>query len=172
LVLSSLLLTGLMFLFYNPNPWYFELPGMPRYIFYGLAFVLLVHGVEAYPIVVNRVTTYLGKISYSCYLLQFAFLELASRYLEPIIDRTSLVNYLWINYGLIYPSIVGVLTFALTLFAVLASTILVGSITYRLIEVPGIALGKMLIKRMERRKLTQRSPLECSLLTQCQCSSS
>jgi peptidoglycan/LPS O-acetylase OafA/YrhL len=144
-------LIGLLFVFYGSAGWYFQYPFEPRYMLFGLAFVLLVYGVEQYPIVVNRVTTYFGKISYSCYLLQFAILNLLLNHVDPFL-RSSGLGFLWIVCESHPSTTANIAAFGLTLLSALGLTVLVASISCRLIEVPGVRLGRVLLERIERKK--------------------
>ena len=105
---------------------------IPVHFLYGIAFVILTMALQIYPwcLFVNPLTEYVGKISYSAYLTHFSILPLAKKIPEIVWlreDCNALPVYL--------------LTFGITL----GGTIIISSITYRLIEVPGQSLGRRLI---------------------------
>ena len=90
---------------------------------------------------VNPAICFIGKLSYSCYIVHFAVLEVVRRMLgiqlsaeRPFYDGSSKV----INLA-ICAAIVGV---------GLVATIGIATITLHLVEKPGIAWGRRLIKRM------------------------
>ena len=93
-------------------------------VFLGLAFA-------PWRLVVNAATAFLGKISYSIYLNHTTVIYL----LQPVYQRI---------YGATDSLSVAFLS---CLVLTLAVTLPVSMITYRLVEKPGIALGKKLIAR-------------------------
>lgn len=96
-------------------------------------FIGLVVGVAlARPVwLVNGVMTKLGEISFSVYLLHFAILDGVNFWVVPLLLDFSPVGQLVIVFGL-----------------VLSAAAVVGSITYRYIEMPGINLGRRLAARL------------------------
>jgi peptidoglycan/LPS O-acetylase OafA/YrhL len=82
-------------------------------------------------LVVNRVTQFLGKISYSLYLLHFLALHLV----------------LWASQIWFEPLLGGVPTFWQALPWVLASATLLAWLGYHCVEVPGQTLGRWLLKK-------------------------
>ena len=124
--------------FYSPLDWYFSKLGLPVIwnSLWGVPFGLICVGLALHPIglLSNRVTSYLGKISYSLYLS------------HPII-----VFYLG-KLG-VYVAIYRTITFSkgVAFFLSLAVTMLivagVSSLTYRWIEAPGMRLGKKFLNR-------------------------
>lgn len=104
------------------------------YYWQGLVFALIFIGLSLFPwrLLVNRATTYLGKISYSVYL-----------------SHTTVIFFLSPVYRLIYehsPSLTA--SFLGALLLTFTIVIPVPAITYRLIEEPGIRLGKKLAARL------------------------
>jgi len=84
----------------------------------------------------TRFLAYIGKISYSMYLTQFAVLHWLERF--NLLDTVGLSGP-WrpiLNFGLRYS-------------LVCAATVLVSSLTYKFVEKPFIAFGNSLIKRRE-----------------------
>lgn len=120
---------------------------IPGYLLYGVALGMFAYALAIVPssLFVNKVTRFLGMISYSGYLTHFAVLH-------------------WINHSMIgtprgveimnaYPIPGLVALFATALLA----TSVVSTITYYAIEVPGIRFGKRFIsKYVERADARQR----------------
>jgi peptidoglycan/LPS O-acetylase OafA/YrhL len=124
--------------FYSPLYWYFWKLGL-RVIWnsiWGIPFGLICVGLALHPIglLSNRVTSYLGKISYSLYL-----------------SHPTIVAYLG-KFG-VYVAIYQAISFSkrAAFFISLAVTMLivagVSSLTYRWIEAPGMQLGKKFLNR-------------------------
>lgn len=113
---------------------------IPGYYFCGIAFVFLSWSLAIRPIsfLVNRFTCFLGKISYSCYLMHFFvfrfMFQYAQKFLADDLDKTHPYSYVAVKFT------VG-----------LALTMIVSFITYRIIEIPGINLGKRIINKWEKR---------------------
>jgi len=116
----------------------------PRAVFlYGAAFALLALCLyrQPYRWLVNRPLQHIGKISFSGYLTHFFMLQVARKVLAKLHagDRLSPDIY-----------------FVATVLIALTGTVIVSSVTYRLVEVPGQALGKRLILALaSRRPATQ-----------------
>jgi peptidoglycan/LPS O-acetylase OafA/YrhL len=110
------------------NPYYFQA------VAYGLIFI----GLALFPwrLVVNRVTTFLGKVSYSVYLLHPTLVYL----LIPVYRR---IHEQQTDLSVAFLACTG-LTFLLL--------IPLAWVSYRLIEVPGVRLGK----RLEARWIPKR----------------
>lgn len=115
-----------------------DLKYLPDVIMYGVAFLLLAWGLALYPWLplVNPIIGYIGKVSFSCYLVHFFVVF-------TIIPRL-------LDSGLI----AGLVTIPLVKLAVfyglgVALTVLLATLTFNLIEMPGMNLGKILIKRHE-----------------------
>ena len=140
-VASLLLITGAVFFFWENMPVF-------SYQIYlsSSAFIPLVLGLYLYewPLLVNRVTVFMGKISYSLYLTHFFFLLAVGH---------AFASHFWI-WGLYPPGTPsGLALFTLSVFlpAVLASTI-----TFLVIEKTGIWLGKQLIQSREKMPVLGR----------------
>ncbi len=105
---------------------------------FAVAFVLLAWSLalRPNPWLVNRVTCYLGTVSFSGYLSHFAVLDLTDRGFRGLPARAL-------------EGVSPFLRLVVFVAATLAGTVLVSTLTYRLIEVPGQALGRRLIRRME-----------------------
>ncbi len=74
--------------------------------------------------------TYLGRISYSFYLLHFLVLKCLSPYFLTIINR-------WVTTGT-------EVSYLLGLLATIGVTVLLSDVAYRWIEIPSIQLGRLL----------------------------
>jgi peptidoglycan/LPS O-acetylase OafA/YrhL len=96
-------------------------------------FALAAMTLACYPtrLVCNRVVILLGQVSFSLYLVHFAVLDLLSRIgVQGLFARTDLGSILY-------------------LLCVLALSGAVSYVCYRTIELPGIALGKHLIRHLD-----------------------
>lgn len=112
----------------------------PRAVFlYGGAFALLALCLyrQPYRWLVNRPLQHIGKISFSGYLTHFFMLQVARKLLAKVHAGDHLNPDLY---------------FVATVALALAGTVLVSSLTYRLVEVPGQALGKRLIEALALRR--------------------
>lgn len=112
---------------------------LPPQLVYGAAAVLVTWGLALHPfaVLVNPVTSYLGTISYSAYLLHFAFLGL----LPPLKNHLPAT----------FPPL---LVYLLALLLLGGLTVAAATVTHRLIESPGIRLGSRLIKRLNAPRNT------------------
>ena len=108
---------------------------LPPQVLYAAALVPVVLALAArpYAVLVNGLTTRVGTLSFSCYLLHFAILTALGRALA----HTSLSRW---------PAEA---QFAVWWAAALAGTVAASAVTYRAIERPGIALGNRLIRLWE-----------------------
>lgn len=108
---------------------------MPIHFFYGIAFVILTAGLYFHSsrLFVNPLTRWIGKISYSLYLVHFILL--------PYVKN-------WIDLG---PYFGKTVQFALYFIIVLVVSSGISFMTYRFIEIPGMNLGKKLIRKLESR---------------------
>jgi peptidoglycan/LPS O-acetylase OafA/YrhL len=107
----------------------------PTHIKFALCFTLLAYSLAQKPFgfLVNSVTTYIGKISYSMYFIHFAVLYYLQK--SNFIDLVPTYR----NFGL------NLLNFGVRYFLLLLITIILATITYRIIEVPFQDLGKKII---------------------------
>ncbi|QEH36912.1 Acyltransferase family protein [Aquisphaera giovannonii] len=120
------------------------------HVLYGVAFVLLGWSLALYPnpMLVNGVTRFLGKVSFSAYITHFGILQL----LEYAMGRGP---FRWIEALSPAPRFV-----VLAVLTVLG-TAAVSAVTYRWIESTGIDLGRQVIRRVEAsraRRARGRSP--------------
>jgi peptidoglycan/LPS O-acetylase OafA/YrhL len=92
----------------------------------------------------NPVIRYIGKISYSCYLVHFAALGITLRFFG--IHLTNEMQSFDTGH-----SLANFLLFAKVFAVALGLTVVISTFTLHLIENPGIALGKRLIQRINSR---------------------
>ncbi len=106
---------------------------------FGVVFVGLILGLAAYPVkfLVNRCLNRLGELSFSCYIVHFALLTMAARYIN--VNRFSRLPEN-LQPGIHFICLGGV---------ALILTWMVSTLTYLLIETPGIRTGRRLITRWE-----------------------
>ena len=116
-----------------------------RCYLYGSAFTLIAAGLAINPVqlFVNRFTTYLGKISYSCYLVHFVFVGIFQVWFSSIAHTAGSPVTAIGGFLVLYGIVIGL-------------TIFVSSYTYTWIEQPGIAWGKSYISRIARKKTKRR----------------
>jgi len=110
----------------------------------SLSFVFLILALSLHPwrILVNPVTALIGRLSFSIYLIHPYLREAASAALDWLEHRSSLTLYgTWVGLTV---------NFSVFLFGSLS----IAAITYNLIEMPGIALGRKIIGRLYVEKLT------------------
>ncbi len=125
LVFSALLLlqfgSGIQFLLSN-------------HILFGVVFFILSFSLSKFQfkLLVNPIVNYIGKISFSMYLVHFA-----------VLHWLTILNF--INY-----SENGILNYVMRFSFVTVLTIIVSSIFYKLIEVPFQDLGKKIISKLEK----------------------
>jgi peptidoglycan/LPS O-acetylase OafA/YrhL len=106
---------------------------LPQHVLFGIGFLCLGIGLSKYNFkpLVNPVLKYIGQISFSMYLVQFAVLHWLTSF--HLIDyfRHPVLNYV-------------------TRFSVVTVLcVLLSSLLYKLVEVPFQDLGKRIIERME-----------------------
>jgi peptidoglycan/LPS O-acetylase OafA/YrhL len=108
-------------------------PLLPAHVMYGIAFVILATACSFYssPVVVNRATAIIGTLSFSMYLTHFAVRDVLDHFLREASMARHPPVYLTVFFSLL-----------------LIGTIAVSAVTYQLIEVPGMNLGRKIIKRL------------------------
>lgn len=125
----------------------------PLFIVMALSGMIISLAGSSIPMVVNPLICNLGKISYSCYITHFAALAIIIRFLHgawhQYISRSAGGEEIYdagsefLNLGV----------FLLITVSALILTVLFSTITYHLVENPGIALGKSIIRRLNERAL-------------------
>jgi peptidoglycan/LPS O-acetylase OafA/YrhL len=108
---------------------------IPEQVFFAFGFLLLILALAIYPLLflVNPAICFLGRISYSCYLMHFVIML-------GVIPRFNFFSKLYFSNSLE--------AYALLFAATLALTILVSWITYTIVEQPFIRLGSFLTHRL------------------------
>jgi len=109
-----------------------------------LYFQTMAFGVVAYALskfefslLVNSITTYFGKVSYSMYMVHFVVIKM--------IHSTKVLHYFPLEGKPL------IIEFAIKFSLIVTGTVLISSILYHLIEVPGQNIGKAIIKRLDSR---------------------
>jgi peptidoglycan/LPS O-acetylase OafA/YrhL len=135
---SSLLLLGTLFIFQLATSTQIF---FPKHILFGFAFLLFVFALSRYQSVffVNPVTIYLGKISFSLYLVHFAVL------------------YWLTKLGIVDFSSNPVFNYCIRFILVCAFGAIISTFFYYLIELPSQRLGKTIIKRLAAPKFTLKA---------------
>ncbi len=107
-----------------------------KYALVSILFVLVCYFFYKYPIklFVNKYTSYLGKISFSVYLLHLYAIQVS----------TAIIKY----YGILDNTL---FYYNIHLILSIIIVILMASITYKFVEEPGIKLGKYLVKIYGKR---------------------
>lgn len=107
-----------------------------NHIVFGIAFLFLGIALHKYEfkLLVNPIFIYIGKISYSMYLVHFAVLYWMNKF--------ELITFIGKDSSMLQTGNM-IIRFAI----LITITILISSIFYRFIEVPSQRLGKLLIKR-------------------------
>jgi peptidoglycan/LPS O-acetylase OafA/YrhL len=105
-----------------------------NHILFGIAFLFLALALSTckFKIIVNPVMNYIGKISFSMYLVHFAVLHWLTKF--------DFINYA--NNG--------IFNYAIRFFLVSVLTIVFSTLLYKIIEVPFQDMGKWLINRLEK----------------------
>jgi peptidoglycan/LPS O-acetylase OafA/YrhL len=111
------------------------------HFFGSIGFILLLVGLAKRPVwlLVNRVTCYVGKVSYSAYLTHFGVLFWMNQFIpRELVPVHSLAT--------------NVLNFHLKFLLIVLATVCISTITYQLIEKPALQLGK---RRRRKRDVPQ-----------------
>ncbi len=119
---------------------------IPHHFLMAVAFAFLVFGMyfTNLRLLVNRATVWIGKISFSLYLVHFGML----RWLQAVFPHGFPLAG---DFGMLAGYI---------LLTVLA--IIVSAVTYNLVERPGMDLGKYIIERLETAREYRRSAVNQS----------
>ncbi len=108
------------------------LPRLAHYLVAGVLFAVLVFLLSIWSprLLVNRVTCWIGAVSYSVYLTHDLVLRPVEQYIRPIVQAEGPIA-----------------TFLVTFSATLAGALLISAVTYRYVEQPMMALGKVFTRR-------------------------
>lgn len=108
----------------------------PYYMHYSVFFLLLLLGLSKnpLPIIVNPVITFIGKISFSIYLIHFAVLYWTKKITDPYLQSldNKIESYLYLVLLYVF---------------VLAVSSIISYVSYKFVEIPGQQMGKRIIKR-------------------------
>jgi len=117
--------------------WTYPLP--KQHVAYGIVFVLLAWSLSLRPhaVLVNPLTRHMGAVSFSAYLTHFFVLDIISPRLPGLFGNL-------IAYG-------GNAELCLLAALALIVTLIISTVTYYLVEMPGQRCGKSFISYIERR---------------------
>jgi peptidoglycan/LPS O-acetylase OafA/YrhL len=106
---------------------------LPQHFLISIAFLFFSLSLHFWPhvLLVNRITTLIGKLSFSLYLIHFIVLNIMS---SILLKNGFILNG---NKG-----------FVLNYLLALILSIGISYVTYNLIEIPGINLGKSIIRKL------------------------
>jgi peptidoglycan/LPS O-acetylase OafA/YrhL len=108
---------------------------LPELFYYGLIFLLIIIGVylAAPAIIINPFTIWVGRISFSLYLIHFIVIDfLLTIFPAGIIGLGKTINF-----------------FVFFIFTIILSC-LISHITYKYIEAPGMQAGRTLIQKINQ----------------------
>jgi len=116
---------------------------VPKHFLFGAAFVVFAYGLALHParLFVNPLLRHIGKVSYSIYLAHTAVIVALKAALRPVFPGTPDAAQFWGAF----------------LIATVAAT-LVATVTYHLVEKPGIGLGRRWIAALEARAKAPGAP--------------
>lgn len=111
--------------------------GIENNIIISLLFCIAFFALSQYTskIIVNSLIRYLGKISFSVYLIHFAVIHWIEKFSMVFFENNATINYL------------------IRLFVIILVTCLIATITYYYIEQPMQQIGKKIIIRREKNRL-------------------
>lgn len=111
--------------------------GIPMQVTFAIAFVFIAWALAIHPIrlLVNRAIRFVGLVSYSMYIWQFWILDRIIVWLPTLhLFRSEKLN--------------GTVQLAIIYTSAIASTLIVATVSYYIIELPSQRIGKNLITRM------------------------
>jgi peptidoglycan/LPS O-acetylase OafA/YrhL len=116
------------------------IPLLPNHILFSIAFVVLAIALSKneFKMFVNPVFIYIGKVSYSMYLVHFAVLYW--------LDKMDFVNFLTVTNALD-----AVVNYGIRLFALTVLTVVISSVFYKTIELPMQHIGRKLIYKINNK---------------------
>lgn len=112
---------------------------LPTHFLFGISFVVLgiAMSKKQFKVLENPILIYIGKISYSMYLVHFAVLYWLTRF--------NFVDYF--DNSNVY---IAILNYGFRLFILIIISVFISSLTYKFIEVPMQNIGKKIIYRINR----------------------
>ncbi len=111
---------------------------------------LLALALHPWGILVNPVTRFLGKVSFSVYLLHFFVLETVLKAVERLTHRSD--AFLGFTFGT-FPSFLAVLALVVPL------VLLIATLSWKYIEQPGILAGRRLLKHLSQTRALKANSL-------------
>jgi peptidoglycan/LPS O-acetylase OafA/YrhL len=113
---------------------------LPNHFLFGIAFVLLGIAMSKteFKVLESPILIYIGKISYSMYLVHFAVLYWLTK-----------LNF--VDYFNVSNAFTAVLNYGFRFLILIVLSVFISSISYRLIEVPIQNLGKKIIYKINRQ---------------------
>lgn len=114
---------------------------LPIYFIFGIVFVLFGIAISKinYKILENPVLLYIGKVSYSMYLVHFGVLYWLTKF--------DLVDFIVVNN-----SISAIINYCLRFVVLVSISILFSTISYQLIELPGQRIGQRIIHKLRKNE--------------------
>ncbi len=109
-------------------------------VLFGIAFVVLGYGLsrKELRIIVNPIIRYIGKISFSMYLMHFVVLHwMAKLNLLDFLEPVDSIHMSYLNYGIRF-------------VILLSASVALSSISYKCIELPFQKIGRKIIKTTEK----------------------
>jgi peptidoglycan/LPS O-acetylase OafA/YrhL len=108
---------------------------LSNHILFGIGFLCLAYSLSIYrfTLLVNPIVNYIGKISFSMYVVHFAVLHWLNQFHLTDYFGSELINFM------------------VRFLVVVTLTIIISILLYYVIEVPFQSLGKKLIKRWEKK---------------------
>lgn len=108
-----------------------------NHILFGIIFLFLAITLSTFKfkLLVNPIVNYIGKISFSMYLVHFAVLNFLTHY--------NIINY----------SNNGIINYSVRFFIVTILTVTISSILYKFIEIPFQEIGKLIIFKLEKESM-------------------
>ena len=112
---------------------------LPSHILFGIAFILLGIAISKsnYKILKNPILLYIGKISYSMYLVHFGVLYW--------LTKLNMADFIVVNNPLS-----AVVNYCLRFVVLIFLSVLISSVSYKLIELPGQKLGRKIVQKLNK----------------------
>jgi peptidoglycan/LPS O-acetylase OafA/YrhL len=123
---------------------FLNIPGIPSHFRYAIfiALVVTLLRFRRPTVLVNKAICFVGKVSYSAYLIHFAVLERVTQILNSRgLNNTLSADEYWLTLSV----------------AAVVGTVAIATLTHRFIEEPGQRLGKRLIDVLAARRIAAQS---------------
>lgn len=126
-------------------------PILPGHFLFGIAFVLLGIAISKteFKVLENPILIYIGKISYSMYLVHFAVLYWLTKF--------NFVDYLEVSNAF-----TAILNYSFRFLIVIVLSVFISSISYRLIEMPMQNIGKKIIFKINKYSWQKLERTKCN----------